>query len=81
MGGLDTLMRKIDETGDIEGKIGSGRPKSARGGGDSYIRGDRGVVSEGLLMDQLIRENISKVCRKTDQSLRVNVINITNKTG
>ena len=30
------------------------------GGGDSYIRGDRGAVSEGMLMDQTIRENMSK---------------------
>ena len=30
------------------------------GGGDSYIRGDSGAVSEGMLMDQTIRENMSK---------------------
>ena len=28
--------------------------------GDSYIRGDRGAVSAGMLMDQTIRENMSK---------------------
>ena len=25
-----------------------------------YIRGDRGAVSEGMIMDQTIRENMSK---------------------
>ena len=33
---------------------------SGGGGGDSYIRGDRGAVSDGMLMDQTIRENMSK---------------------
>ena len=47
-------------------------------GGDSYIRGDRGAVSEGMLMDQTIRENMSKnrpkipgKCRQSDQYDRV----------
>ena len=47
------------------------------GVGDSYIRRDRGAVSEGMLMDQTIRENMSK----TDQRFRVNVVNVTNMTG
>ena len=48
------------------------------GGGDSYIRGDRGAVSEGMLMDQTIRENMSKnrpkipgKCRQCNQYDRV----------
>ena len=28
--GLESLIRKIDDTGSIERKVGSGRPKSAR---------------------------------------------------
>ena len=48
------------------------------GGGDSYIRGDRGAVSEGMLIDQTIRENMSKnrpkipgKCRQCNQYDRV----------
>ena len=44
------------------------------GGGDSYIRGDMGAVSEGMLMDQTIREIMSKTrpkipgkCRQYDR--------------
>ena len=48
------------------------------GWGDSYIRGDRGAVSEGMLMDQTILENMSKnrpkiqgKCRQCNQYDRV----------
>ena len=51
---------------------------SGGGGGDSYIRGDRGAVSESMLMDQTIRENMSKnrpkipgKCRQCNQYDRV----------
>ena len=30
LGGVQTLLRQIDKTGDIERKEGSGRPKTAR---------------------------------------------------
>ena len=48
------------------------------GGVDSYIRGDRGAVSEGMLLDQTIRGNMSKnspkipgKCRQCNQYDRV----------
>ena len=53
-------------------------PSGGGGGGDSYIRGDRDAVSEGMLMEQTIRENMSKnrpkipgKCRQYNQYDRV----------
>ena len=72
------IKRRVNTTSKLQFPCGMCLSNVDLSRGDSYIRGDRGAVSEGMLMDQTIRKNMSKnrpkipgKCRQCNQDDRV----------